>query len=465
MKTGLQTTNRWKFLVILLLTFWCLSAASPANGLDFFVAPDGNDINDGSIENPFRTTGRAIEEVEAGDTIFLRGGVHDYSQTIEIDKSGENGNLITLQAYQDEVPVLDFQGQPYGSGSRGINLDGSYWHLKGFIIQYAGDNGLNVKGSHNIMEQLVTRWNSDSGLQLHGSDSGNASSYNLVINCDSYENYDAPINGENADGFAAKFSIGEGNKFVGCRSWSNSDDGWDFWEAGNGVTAEDCWAFRNGENIWGNPSFAGDGNGFKLGHGSGGHILIRCVAYDHLHHGIDINGNLTGVLVYNCTCVMNGGRNFYFDEHSDTHVLRNNLSYLGSVTIYSEIDDEYNSWNGFSVDSEDFESLDSTGIDGPREPDGELPHLCFLRLSKTSSLIDAGIDVGLPFVGDAPDLGAFERLDVDCDGDGNVDLADLECLVSNWLDIDCGDCNGADFDSDSDVDLYDYAKLAENWLE
>lgn len=438
-----------------------LFAACPANGSDFFVSPDGDDNNDGSIESPFETIGKAVEEVQAGDTIFLRGGTHTYSSPISISNSGQADNLITLQAYEDDVPILDFEAGGDGDSDRGIVLSGNYWHFKGFIIQNAGDNGLNVNGgSHNTLERLVTRMNGDSGLQLH-----TASSYNLVIDCDSYLNYDARNHGENADGFAAKFTLGPGNEFVGCRAWSNSDDGWDFWDAGNGVTVENCWSFRNGENIWGDTYFQGDGNGFKLGKGTGAHILIRCMAYDLPHHGIDVNGNLTGVTIYNCTCVNNEGRNFYFDENSDTHVLRNNLSHLGSVLIYDEIDDEYNSWNGFTVGDTDFESLDPNGIDGPREQNGELPQLRFLRLSSTSTLIDVGINVGLPFEGDAPDLGAFERIEGDCDGDGDVDLSDLECLVFNWLDTNCGDCNGADLDGDGSVDLYDFGKLAENWLK
>jgi len=89
----------------------------------------------------------------------------------------------------------------------------------------------------------------------------------------------------------------------------------------------------------------------------------------------------------------------------------------------------------------------------------------FLRLSPTSSLIDAGIDVGLVFEGDAPDLGAFEYLVGDCQGDGDVDLGDLGFLVSNWLDVDCGDCNGADLDGNGEVNLDDFGKLAGNWLK
>ena len=100
-------------------------------------------------------------------------------------------------------------------------------------------------------------------------------SYNQVINCDSSFNYDPEENGQDADGFAAKGptdslpgeGLGPGNVFRGCRSWNNSDDGFDFWWAGNGVMVEDCWAWRNGKNVWNDPNFTGNANGFKLGQG------------------------------------------------------------------------------------------------------------------------------------------------------------------------------------------------------
>ncbi|MFB0517200.1 MAG: right-handed parallel beta-helix repeat-containing protein [Candidatus Neomarinimicrobiota bacterium] len=381
--------------------FWAYPALLFAES--YFVAPDGSDSDPGSLDQPFKTLIPAIAACAAGDTIYLRGGVYEYDASVTIDKSGEAGSPIKIWAYQHEIPILDFEKAGTGSSARGITLSADYWHLCGLIIQYAGDNGIHVYGSHNVLEQVTTRYNQDSGTQL-----SNGASFNLISNCDSYLNYDPANHGENADGFAAKFDLAEGNVFRGCRAWSNSDDGWDFWEAGNGVTVEDCWAFRNGENIWNDPEFAGDANGFKLGHGSGAHILIRCLAFDHQKHGIDVNGNLSGVQVYNCTCNKNEGKNFYFDEHSDSHVLRNNLSFDGGETIYLEVDDEYNSWNGFLVTESDFISLDSTGVTGPRDENGGLPQLDFLHLAEGSSLIDAGVDVGSPFEGPAPDLGAFE---------------------------------------------------------
>jgi hypothetical protein len=85
------------------------------------------------------------------------------------------------------------------------------------------------------------------------------------------------------------------------------------------------------------------------------------------------------------------------------HVARNNLDY-GSGGNYVEdlVDDLVNSWNdppGIVLDATDFLSL---------EP-AELETL-FMRLAPGSEAIDAGVDVGMSFNGEAPDLGAFESI-------------------------------------------------------
>ncbi len=70
----------------------------------------------------------------------------------------------------------------------------------------------------------------------------------------------------------------------------------------------------------------------------------------------------------------------------------------------------HNSWNVAEVLTDaDFLSVSSAGADGPRNADGSLPRLDFLRLSAASALIDRGEDLGRPFTGAAPDIGAFER--------------------------------------------------------
>jgi hypothetical protein len=44
----------------------------------------------------------------------------------------------------------------------------------------------------------------------------------------------------------------------------------------------------------------------------------------------------------------------------------------------------------------------------PRKPDGSLPDVDYFKLINSSDLIDTGVDVGLPYNGSAPDIGAFE---------------------------------------------------------
>ena len=71
---------------------------------------------------------------------------------------------------------------------------------------------------------------------------------------------------------------------------------------------------------------------------------------------------------------------------------------------------ENNTWDtGAPVSTNaDFESVDYTQLDLPRKSDGSLPDITFLHLVSGSDLIDKGVDVGLPFSGNAPDLGPFE---------------------------------------------------------
>jgi hypothetical protein len=275
-------------------------------------------------------------------------------------------------------------------------------------IRRAGDNGIYISGWYNIIERCVIYECHDTGLQIGGN-----ARFNKVINCDSYLNYDPQGNGEDADGFAAKGLLGEGNEFIGCRAWGNSDDGWDLWETSVPVLIDNCWAFQNGYNIWGDPNFQGDGNGFKLGGNfvPASHIITRSVAFDNRVRGFDQNNNAAGLILYNNTAFRNQSRNFSLPSNPTSggpHILKNNLSYMGTNVIILSSEQETNSWQGFTVTDDDFLSLDTALAKAPRNEDGSLPDVDFLRLAQGSSLIDAGVLVGLPYNDSAPDLGAFE---------------------------------------------------------
>ena len=106
----------------------------------WYVDTNGSDSNNGTLQNPFKTIEKAVSVVQAGQTIYIKGGTYNLTSTITITKSGTAGSVISMFAYQGQRPVLNFSTQAFGS--RGIRLTGSYWHIKGIDITGAGDNGL-----------------------------------------------------------------------------------------------------------------------------------------------------------------------------------------------------------------------------------------------------------------------------------------------------------------------------------
>ncbi len=375
-----------------------------------YVSPSGSNNNPGTIDLPMKDIQKAIQAVVAGDTIYLRGGIYNLSTTLTASSSGNSGRYINLWAYAGETPILDFSGTPYLSSSHGIDLLGNYWYLKGLSIKNAGDNGVFINGSNNIVENCQISYNHDTGLQI--SDGG---SFNYIHNCDAFDNYDPATAGQNADGIDVKLDAGPGNVIRGCRCYDNADDGYDCYQTANRVVFDSCWAFHNGYNLWGIEPFTGNGNGFKLGGNfvPGRHIVTNCVSFDNTVKGFDQNNNTGGVTLLNCTGFRNGTYDFSFPTQPDAGVdsLINNISYLGvgGVHLESNAVENHNSWDaGFSVDASSFLSLDTSYARIVRLADGSLPPTTFLRLDSNSALINAGVNVGLPFIGSAPDLGAFE---------------------------------------------------------
>ena len=355
----------------------------------------------------------AIAAAIPGDNIYIRGGDYTFDTTIEINTNGSTGNMISLLAYPKDNtrPKLDFSSMSENSSNKGVEVNSSYWHIKGIDIYNAGDNGMQVKGSNNTIEFCTFSQCSDTGLQLD-----NGASKNTILNCDSYFNADSSL--ENADGFACKLNVGTGNSFVGCRAWQNLDDGWDGYlrDADNVTTTyENCWSIKNGYLKDGTLS-GGDGNGFKTG-GSDSKdlkhnaIYKRCIAVGNFADGFDHNSNRGEVTLYNCSAYDNG-RNYSFSNTNPLEKLTiknsNVLGDLGSVNA-TALAVTNNSWmDGLETTYEDFESIDYSELTGSRKADGSLPDVGFFHLVSGSDLIDKGVDVGLPFNGSAPDLGAFE---------------------------------------------------------
>jgi len=425
--------NMKKSSVILIVVFLLTIDLFAKN---YYVAVTGSDTNAGtSVSLPYASVTKAVSVMIAGDTIFLRGGTYTLNSRINISKSGTSTSKFYMFAYTgDSRPILDFSGMAIGSSNQGVLLSSaSYWYIKGIKIKGAGDNGMQINGGgNNIIEFCDFFDNRDAGLQLK-----NGTVNNRIINCDAYYNADyvsgsTTYTGGNADGFAPKLDIGSGNYFYGCRSWLNSDDGWDgllYSDCNISTTLVNCWTWKNGYLKDGTTTTSDmNGNGFKMGGGwitdanSVKHYTFRhnmtlnnCLAFENKGKGFDQNHNYGSMVIYNGTAYNNGNYNFYLGDTvaaSCSVTLKNNLYYAGSksysVSTKNTIVSTTNCWNIRSATAADFVSVDTTGISGPRQDDGSLPVVTFMHLKPTDSFIDAGTNVGLSFNGTAPDLGCFE---------------------------------------------------------
>ena len=306
----------------------------PPTGDELYAAPGGDDGASGTESDPTTLTS-AIDRIEPGGTIYLRGGTYRLSETVHIEPGNDGlaNDRTELFAYPGETPVLDFSAQSEDSSNRGIAMGGDWWHFYGIIVENAGDNGILLGGDHNIIERVVTRYNADTGLQIArytaGAPESEWPSYNLVVSSESHDNVDS--DGEDADGFAAKLTSGPGNVFRDTVAHNNIDDGWDLYtkdETGpiGAVTIENSLSYENGTLSNGGQAGSGDRNGFKLG-GEDievDHTVINSIAYDNGKHGFTYNSNPGSMTITGNASIGNEERNFNFDDGSS--VFRDNTS-------------------------------------------------------------------------------------------------------------------------------------------
>lgn len=453
-KKGKQSPSVKEQFLIVLISYLFAFIGGSLQAKQIFVAPGGDDSNDGTMASPFWSVQRAQTEASLGDTVYIRGGTYsispsDISQLEQnlfacisfLDKDGTPGNPIKYWAYPGETPLFDFSAvAPANQRVVGFWVEADYVHLKGIEI-----TGIQVTitahtesycvyswGSHNIFEQISMHDNKGTGLRhRRGGD-------NLFLNCDAYNNHDDVSQnglGGNTDGFGCHpNSSGTGNVFKGCRAWFNSDDGFDCIRSDAAITFDSCWAMYNGYS----QSFQdlGDGTGFKAGgyaYDEASQIpnpvpvntVSFCIAVRNRANGFYSNHHLNGNVWLNNTAYKNAFNYNMVNRESPQsqninvngydHVLKNNLGYLGRSGETAYLDTSQNTvlTNSFGMNlalsSADFVSLDEAQLMAPRKADGSLPDIDFMAIDPASPLMNAGTDIGFPFAGSSPEPGALEQ--------------------------------------------------------
>ena len=288
-----------------------------AAGETIYVAPNGKGGASGTENDPLDLQ-TALNYAQPGQVIVMLDGTYYPEKDYVIPRSvnGTAEKPITLMAQNTGKAIID--GSKMESSSSLISVVGSYWHVYGLEVCNGLAKGVSVCGSYNTIEMCVMRANGNSGLQIsryagEPNDADMWPAYNLIKYCEAYDNCDPGRN--DADGFAAKLTCGEGNKFYGCISHNNIDDGWDLYAKSTtgpigAVTIENCVAYSNGFLSTDDPTDPntafGEGNGFKLGGENmpGAHKLINSISYNNYAKGITSNSG-PDCQVINCTAYNN----------------------------------------------------------------------------------------------------------------------------------------------------------------
>lgn len=288
-----------------------------------YVSATGKSTAAGSKDDPLDIQ-TAIDYCQIGQAVYVLPGIYNLTKSTGVWKynngSGETGRKYLMKdpASSGNV-VMDFGGSYAGNKfvSNTFDFSGDYWTIDG--IKFANGGGVRVGGNHNIIKNCEFYGHSNSGLQISrtdgATDKADWPSYNQIISCSAYENRDKSDN--NADGFAAKLTCGEGNVFRYCIAAYNADDGWDlFSKASTGaigaVEVYDSVCFANGYTLDGGELVAtkGDGNGFKMG-GSGiavNHKVYNSYSFGNRANGFTNNSDPMGTYS-NCIGYNNGGSN------------------------------------------------------------------------------------------------------------------------------------------------------------
>jgi chitodextrinase len=412
-----------------------VNPAVTTGGNTYYLSPTGNDNNACTQVAPCFTLQKAWALVSAGSTVYLRGGTYTYTKQQGLTgKSGTAGNLIKVWAYPGETPIITRSATGYTTDiywhRSGIFFSGNYVHFKGLeITGYKNISGnvedglLAYDANNNIFEQLNIHHN------FHGMYIENNSSNNLILNSDFHNNYTDYNGGGDSDGLGISYNTGANNVVEGSRAWNNGDDGFDTFEAKGLVTFKNSWAWHNGYQ-YGTSTPAGNGVGFKLGsnflqgttlQNTVVRVLQNTISADNRDSGYHINEGDHRTQLYNNVSYGNVVTGLNFHWNNLVHTFKNNVSFgngNNQVEVSTNSISTNNSYGAGSSDggsgwaqtasAADFVSLDITQLDNPRNADGSLPTITAFTLAPTSDLINTGTNVGLPYSGSAPDIGAFE---------------------------------------------------------
>ena len=110
-----------------------LCFAAPVAGATFFVAPNGNDANPGTLAQPWKTIQHAANVVSAGSVVEVRAGIYKELVTVTVSGNATAGPVV-FRPFPGEVAIFDGTGVTVPNADIGFFfIDGRDWiTIEGF---------------------------------------------------------------------------------------------------------------------------------------------------------------------------------------------------------------------------------------------------------------------------------------------------------------------------------------------
>lgn len=425
-----------------------VSGPGQGSGTTYYVAPDGDDDNPGTLEDPWRTIGMAAGTITAGDTVLVREGVYT-ERVVPLYSGNSSEERIVYMAYPGETPTIDGTGIAMPGGMGGlVEISGvSHIVFDGFEVRNAGteDNhcgilidassAVTVRNCHtyNTVSSGIGVWDC-SVVTLHGNE--------VELACNDGEQECITVAGTNVFTVSDNHVHDSGPGSIGGEGIDIKDGSSTGSVHGNIVhdinrigIYLDAWDQRTDLiSVYGNIVYNTADDGFAIASEAGGLLtgisIYNNIAYGNANSGISVaswgepvpSHPISDVTIINNTFYGNGSQGWGVgisleNPDADDITIRNNIL---SQNLYAQILVE-ETGTGLQVDHNLF-----FGTGTPygssyitENPDLVDPSSGDMHLQSSSPAIDAGSSEGAPaddFEGNSRpqgaeyDMGAYEYI-------------------------------------------------------
>lgn len=405
----------------------CLAAATIlAAAAAVAATASGADLEVGSGA-PYATIQAAVDAAAAGDVVLVHAG--DYVEALTLAQSGTAAAPIAVRAAGDGLVTL------HGA----IDLGGDFWEIADLtVVVPAGVRGIDVEGSHNRMLRLDLSGGTSNGVdgsgsgnevrdsKIHDFDAGDADAHCIVLNTGATDwviagNELVDCSGDSIQLYGPsgqalrtiKNTRIEGNTMRYTGAIGRMENALDVKDADGLVVVDNRMSgfvqnktivFQKGPaNIEIRCNVMSDGfTGVELRGEDGGTVEGVVFAHNLMHDFTDY------ALKFDGTASADVFSNTFVDAAKDGLRIEGAGLAAGRVRNNLWVRTGALDPGTFEADHNGFFQTGSVGFPSPTDVEADPLLDAAYELGAGSPMIDAGVDVGLPFAGAAPDLGARE---------------------------------------------------------